>query len=100
MRKLLALFVLSGVLLVGCSPQWKPREQDLINQIKMTDQTYYNSLTEEQLMDRFYGACHMLQGGMSMTDVFKQVPRNRNPGSWANDIELAKTFLCPEQRGK
>jgi hypothetical protein len=100
MRKLLGLLILPGLLLVGCAPDWNPRERDLINQVKITDSTYYASLTEEQLMDRFYGACHMLQGGMPMADVFKQVPKNRNAGSWANDIGLAITFLCPEQRGK
>lgn len=99
MRKLLALLVLPGFLLVGCK-NWNPHEQDLINQIKNTDPAYYNSTWEEDLMDRAYGACHMLQGGMPTADVFKQVPKNRNSSSWANDVQLAVTFLCPEQKEK
>lgn len=97
MRKLLGLLVLPGLLLVGCAPDWNPHEQDLINQFKATDATYFNSMWQDELMDREYGVCHMLQGGMPETEVLKQVPRNRNAASWANDVQLAKAFLCPEQ---
>jgi len=99
MRKLLGLLVLLGLLLVGCAT-WNPHEQDLLNQYKNNDMVYWNSIWPEDLMDRAYGACHMLQGGMPIEDVLKQVPRNRNAGSWSNDVQLAVIFLCPEQKGK
>jgi hypothetical protein len=99
MRKSLWGLLLLPVLLAGCTTV-KANEQDYLNQLKNVYPLYYNNITLSTLLDRGYGACHMLQGGIAETEVRKQIPEKSTDDIWNHEVTWAKAFLCPALKGK
>lgn len=99
MRKLLALLVLPGFLLVGCTT-WKPNENDYLHMLEAVSPGYYHSLSDSTLMDRGYAACNMLRAGMPEVYVLQQIPDDRNPEEWNREVNYAKAYLCPDMLKK
>lgn len=95
MRKLLSLFVLPGILLVGCTT-WKPNKNDYLHMLDATSPTYYGNHKNSTLLNRGYAACNMLKAGMPEIYVMQQIPADRNPEEWNKEVNYAKSFLCPE----
>jgi len=99
MRKLLALLVLPGFLLVGCT-SWKANENDYLHLLEATNPSYYGNHFESTLLNRGYAACNMLKAGMPEVYVMQQIPADRNPEEWNKEVNYAKAYLCPEMLKK
>ena len=99
MRKLLALLVLPGFLLVGCD-DWKPNENDYLHLLEATNPIYYDNHRNSTLLNRGYAACNMLKAGVAEVYVMQQVPADREPEEWNTEVNYAKAYLCPEMLKK